>query len=253
MGRFDGQVALVTAAAGAGIGQAVARKLGQEGAHLVLSDAHPRRMTEVALQISHELGREVVGMEVDVTNPDQVNAFIQAAVERHGRVDILVNNAGLNKLAPVWEMDNETWKRVLDVNLNGTFYATRAVLPHMMRARKGVIVNMASMHGYLGPDAGEAHYAAAKAGIMGFTRAVAAEVGKHGVRVVALSPGLIYNPFLERIYPKEFFDGIVKHTPLGRTGKPEDVANLIAFLCSDEASFITGEVVNITGGFYMAP
>ncbi len=253
MGKFDGKVALVTAAAGIGIGHATARKLGQEGAQLVLSDVHARRMAEVAQQLSKELDREVVGLEVDVTNPAHVNMMVETAVRKFGRVDIMMNNAGFNKLAPVWEMDDENWRRVIDINLNGTFYGTRAALQPMMKQKSGVIVNMASMHGYLGPDDGESHYSAAKAGIMGFTRAVATEVGKHGVRVVALAPGLIYNPFLERIYPKEFFDNITKHTPLGRMGTPEDIANLIAFLCSDDASFITGEVVSITGGFYMAP
>lgn len=253
MGRFDGKVALVTAAAGAGIGQAVARKLGQEGAQLVLSDAHARRMGEVAQQISKELDREVVGLEVDVTNPAHVDMMVETALRKFGRVDIMMNNAGFNKLAPVWEMDDETWKRVIDINLNGAFYGTRAALKPMIQQRSGVIVNMASMHGYNGGEGGESHYAASKAAIMGFTRAVAGETGKYGIRVVALAPGLIYNPFLERIYPKEFFDNIVKHTPLGRMGTPEDVANLIAFLCSDDASFVTGEVVTITGGFYMAP
>jgi len=253
MGRFDGKVALVTAAAGAGIGHAVARKLGQEGAQLVLSDAHARRMGEVAAKLSKEFDREVVGLEVDVTKSSQVNLMVDTAVKKFGRVDIMMNNAGYNKLAPVWEMDDETWRQVVDINLTGAFYGTRAALKPMMQQKSGVIVNMASMHGYNGGEGGESHYAASKAAIMGLTRAVAGETGRHGVRVVALAPGLIYNPFLDRIYPKEFFDNIVRHTPLGRVGTPEDVANLIAFLCSDEASFITGEVVTITGGFYMAP
>ncbi len=208
----------------------------------------------MAEALSKELGREVVGVVADVTDRAQVDAMVETATKRFGRIDILHNNAGFNKLMPIWEMDDATWKSVIDVNLTGTFYVTRAVLPHMMRQKSGVIINMSSMHGYSGGDgSGESHYAAAKAAIMGFTKAVALETGKSGVRVVALAPGLIDNPFLHRIYPEEFFQRIVGGTPLGRAGTPGDIANLVAFLCGDEAGFITGETISITGGFYNAP
>ncbi len=253
MGLLDGKVAIVTAAAGAGIGQAVARLFAQEGAEVVVSDAHPHRLQEVAEAMARDYGRPFLALPVDVRREEQVRELVTRTLERHGRIDVLVNNAGINRLSPVWQMDDETWQLVLDVNLTGTFRCTRAVLPHMMERRQGSIVNLASVAGWLGSAEGEAHYCAAKAAVMAFTRAVAAEVGRYGVRVNAIAPGLIYNPFLERIYPREFFEGFTARVPLGRVGEPLDVARLALFLASDLSGYITGEVVGITGGFYMHP
>ena len=253
MGLLDGKVAIVTAAAGAGIGQAAARRFAQEGAQVVISDAHPRRVQEVADAIAKDIGRDVPALAVDVRDADQVRSMVQTAIDRFGRVDVLMNNAGINRLVPVWEMDDETWRMVIDVNLTGTFYCTRAVLPHMIERKSGAIINMASVVGWFGSGDGEAHYAAAKAAVMGFTRAVAAEVGEHGVRVNAIAPGLVYNEFLERIYPKEFFERFVRRVPLGRAGEPSDVADLALFLASDMSRYITGEVICISGGAFMAP
>ena len=206
MGRLDGQVAIVTAAAGAGIGQAAARRFLSEGAELVISDAHARRVEGMATALSNEAGREVLGLEVDVTNKDQVQRMVDVALEKFGKIDILINNAGINRLEPVWEMSDETWDLVINVNLKGTFYCTRAVLPSMMERGGGCIINMSSSIGWMAEGDGEAHYAAAKAGIMGFTRAVAAEVAGKGIRVNAIAPGVIYNEFLSRVYPPEFFE-----------------------------------------------
>ena len=253
MGLLDKKVAIVTAAAGAGIGQASARRMAEEGARVVVSDVHPRRLEEVAQAMSKDFGYEVLGLAVDVRNVDEVKAMVDATVERHGRVDILMNNAGFNKLTPVWEMDDETWRSVIDINLTGTFNCIRAVLPQMIEQESGAIVSMASMAGWVGSSDGEAHYSAAKAGVMGLTRAVAAEVGKYGIRVNAIAPGLIYNEFLERIYPKEFFERFAKRVPLGRVGEPPDVADLVLFLASDMSRYITGEVVSISGGSVMVP
>ncbi len=251
MGLLDGKVAIVTAAAGAGIGQAIARLFAREGAEVVVTDAHARRVKETAEAMSAEYGRTVLGLEVDVRNEEQVRNMVAQTLERYGHIDILVNNAGINRLSPVWEMDDETWELVIGVNLTGTFRCTRAVLPHMIERRQGSIVNLASVAGWMGSNEGEAHYCAAKAGVMGFTRAVAAEVGKYGIRVNAIAPGLIYNPFLERIYPKDFFEGFAQRVPLKRVGEPPDVAKLALFLASDQSSYITGEVICISGGFYM--
>jgi 3-oxoacyl-[acyl-carrier protein] reductase len=251
MGLLEGRVAIVTAAAGAGIGRAVARRFAEEGAQVVLSDAHPRRVQEAAEAMSKDFGREFVGLEVDVTNVGQVQAMVRTALERYGQIDILVNNAGINRLEPIWEMSDETWNLVINVNLTGTFHCTRAVLPHMIERKKGAIVSLSSTAGWIGSDEGEAHYCAAKAGIQGFTRAVAAEVGRHGIRINAIAPGLIYNPFLERIYPPEFFQRMAERTPLGRVGEPPDIANLATFLASDHSSYITGEIFCISGGMYM--
>jgi 3-oxoacyl-[acyl-carrier protein] reductase len=251
MGLLDEKVAIVTAAAGAGIGQAVARMFAQEGAEVVVTDAHARRVQETAEAMSRDYGRPFMALQVDVRQEDQVREMVSRTLERYGHIDILVNNAGINRLSPVWEMDDETWDLVIGVNLTGTFRCTRAVLPHMIERRQGSIINLASVAGWLGSNEGEAHYCAAKAGVMAFTRAVAAEVGRYGIRVNAIAPGLIYNPFLERIYPKEFFEGFAKRVPLGRVGEPPDVAKLALFLASDLSSYITGEVICISGGMYM--
>jgi len=249
--KLKDRVAVVTAAAGAGIGQAVARKFAEEGAEVVISDAHARRVQEVAAQMSKDYGREVPAFPVDVTRKDQVEALIRGAVERFGRIDILFNNAGINKLEPVWEMSDETWDLVLGVCLTGTFYVTRAVLPHMIRQKKGTIVSMASVAGWIASDAGQAHYCAAKAGVMAFTRAVAAECGKHGIRANAIAPGVIYNEFLNRIYPAGYFEERKKLALLGRLGEPREVAELACFLASDESAYIAGEVFCISGGSYV--
>ncbi len=253
MGLLDGRVALITAAAGAGIGQATARRFAEEGAQVAISDIHPRRVAEVAEAMSRDCGREVLGVPVDVRDTQAVSGFVAAAVDKFGQIDVLVNNAGINKLSPVWEMDDETWRMVIDVCLTGTFNCTRAALPHMIERKSGAIVNIASVVGWVAPDDGEAHYAAAKAGVMGFTRAVAAEVGRHGIRCNAIAPGLVYNEFLSRIYPQQFFDAWVRRTPLGRAGEPADIADLALFLASDQSRYITGEVVCISGGQTVVP
>ena len=249
--KLKDQVAIVTAAAGAGIGQAITRQLAAEGAHVVISDAHAKRPFALAQELSKEHGREFIGLQVDATNKEQVDKLVQMAVDKYGRIDILVNNAGINKLEPAWEMSAETWDFVLRTNLYSTFYNTRAVLPHMVKQKSGKIVSLASVAGWIGSSDGEAHYCAAKAAVMGYTRAVAAEVGKHGIRVNAIAPGLIYNEFLRRIYPDEMFRSVEKRTPLGRVGQPKDIADLALFLVSDESSYITGEVMCCSGGLYV--
>lgn len=253
MGLLDGKVAVVTAAAGAGIGQAVARRFADEGARLVVSDAHARRVQEFAQAMTTDYGREVIGVEVDVRDLAHIKTMVDTALDRFGQIDILFNNAGINKLAPVWEMDAETWQLVIDVNLTGTFNCIRAVLPSMIEQKRGAIVNMASVAGWIGSSDGESHYCAAKAGVMAFTRATAAEVGKFGIRVNAIAPGLIYNEFLERIYPPDLFKSFARRVPLGRVGEPADVADLALFLASDMSRYITGEVVCVSGGAFMVP
>jgi 3-oxoacyl-[acyl-carrier protein] reductase len=249
--KLKDQVAIVTAGAGAGIGQAVVRRFAAEGAQVVISDAHPKRPLDLAQELSKEHGREFLGVQVDATNKAQVDSMVQMTIDKYGRVDILVNNAGINKLEPAWEMSAETWDFVMRTNVYSTFYATRAVLPHMIKQKSGKVVSLASVAGWIGSTDGEAHYCAAKAAVMGYTRAVAAEVGKHGVRVNAIAPGLIYNEFLRRIYPDEMFRSVEKRTPVGRVGQPKDIADLALFLVSEESSFITGEVMCCSGGLYV--
>ncbi|GIX47397.1 MAG: 3-oxoacyl-ACP reductase [Candidatus Tectimicrobiota bacterium] len=215
--RLQERVAIITGAAGAGIGQATARRFAEEGAHVVISDAHPRRTLEVAQAIASEYGVKTLGVVCDVTSREQVEAMVQQTLDAFGRVDILVNNAGRNILAPVAEMTDEQWHTVIDVCLRGTFYCSRAVLKPMMAQRHGNIVSLSSVAGLRGSEK-QAHYCAAKAGIIGFTRALALEVAPYNIRVNAIAPGLIYNEFLRRIYPDEFFDKAAPQHPLGAYG-----------------------------------
>ncbi len=177
--------------------------------------------------------------------------MIDAVAATHGRLDVLVNNAGWSKIEPVAEMSLETWHRCLDVDLNGTFYCMRYALPHMIAGGGGAIVNISSIAAWEMTTEHGAAYSAAKAGIMALTRVAAAENGVHGVRVNAIAPGLIYNDFLRRIYPDEFFSGYAEtRSKVGRVGAPEDVAALVSFLAGDEAGYITGETYGISGGVH---
>jgi 3-oxoacyl-[acyl-carrier protein] reductase len=248
--RLQEQVAIITGAAGAGIGQTTARRFAQEGAHVVISDTHPRRTDEVAQAIASEYGVKTLSILCDVMLRDQVDALVQRTMDTFGRVDILVNNAGRNMLSSVAEMTDEQWETVINVCLRGTFYCSRAVLKPMMAQKRGNIVSLSSVAG-LRPSDKQAHYSAAKAGIIGFTRTLALEVAPYNIRVNAIAPGLIYNDFLRRIYPDAFFDHAAQHTPLGRMGQPSDIANAICYLVSDEASYVTGQTISINGGTFM--
>ena len=243
------RVALVTAAAGAGIGAAIARRLAADGYDVVITDAHERRCGEFARQLADEHGREFLSMPLDVTDFDAVGFVTNAVVERRGRIDALVNNAGWSRIEPVAEMAPDTWRRCLDVDLNGTFYAMRQVLPHMIARGAGAIVNISSIAAWETTTEHGAAYSAAKAGVLALTRVAAAENGRHGIRVNAVAPGLIYNKFLRRIYPDAFFDGYAESRSLvGRVGQPRDIADLVGFLVSDRAGYITGEVYGVSGG-----
>ena len=248
--KLKDQVAIITGAAGAGIGQTTARRFAEEGAHIVISDTHPRRTDEVAQAIASEYGVNTLSVLCDVSMPEHVEALVQKTVESFGQVDILVNNAGRNMLSSVAEMTDEQWNTVLDVCLKGTFYCCRAVLKPMMAQKRGNIVSLSSVAG-LRPSEQQAHYSAAKAGIIGFTRSLAIEAAPHNIRVNAIAPGLIYNDFLRRIYPDDFFDNAAQNTPLGRMGQPRDIANAICYLVSDEASYVTGQVLSVNGGTFM--
>ena len=249
--EHDGErpVALVTAAAGAGIGAAIARQLATDDYDVVITDAHERRCGAFASQLADEHGREFLSMPLDVTDFDAVGAVTHDVVARRGRIDALVNNAGWSKIEPVAEMTPDTWRRCLDVDLNGTFYAMRHVLPHMIARGAGAIVNISSIAAWETTAEHGAAYSAAKAGVLALTRVAAAENGRHGIRVNAVAPGLIYNDFLRRIYPDTFFDGYAESRSLvGRVGQPRDVADIVSFLISDRAGYITGEVFGISGG-----
>jgi len=247
------KVAFITAGAGVGIGHAVAARFLEEGANVVISDAHAKRTEETAAELSKKFKREVLGISVDVTKRDQIEAAVAKTHDKFGRIDILFNNAGINKLEPIWQLKDETWDLVMNVCLRGTFWTIRAVAPHMIKQGKGAIVNMASAAGWIASSGGEAAYAAAKAGVMGLTRAASGELTGKGIRVNAIAPTVIYNQFLERIYPKQMFEASKKRNPMGRLGEPHEVANLALFLASDMSSYITGEVISISGGSVVVP
>ncbi len=247
----DNKTALVTAAAGVGIGSAIARQLALDGMTIILTDAHERRCQEYAQDIAEKTGAEVIGMPLDVTDAGQVETVMNEVADRFGRLDVLVNNAGFNKIEPVSEMSLDTWHRSLDIDLNGTFYGMRYALPQMIKQGSGNIVNISSIGAWECSTEHGSAYAAAKAGVMALTRVAAAENGQYGIRVNAVAPGLIYNDFLRKIYPKEFFDGYAQdRSRVGRVGEPQDVANLVSFLVSDKAGYITGETYGVSGGVF---
>lgn len=244
---LDGRTAVVTAAAGAGIGGATARRFLEEGARVVLGDAHARRLTATAEALAEEFGAgKVASLPCDVTDEDQVNALLDTAEERHGRLDIVVNNAGLGGTADLVEMTDTQWDTVLDVTLNGTFRCTRAALRRMKATGNGgVIVNNASVVGWRA-QRGQAHYAAAKAGVMALTRCAAMEAAEYGVRVNAVSPSLAMHPHLAKVTTPELLAELTGREAFGRGAEPWEVANVIVFLAGDYASYMTGETVSVS-------
>ncbi|MFE9611883.1 SDR family oxidoreductase [Streptomyces sp. NPDC006012] len=242
-----GRTAVVTAAAGAGIGGATARRLLEEGADVLVSDAHARRLKETQARLADEFGADrVTALACDVTDEGQVGALFDLAAERHGRLDVVVNNAGLGGTADLADMSDEQWGRVLDVTLGGTFRCTRAAL-RRMRADKsgGVIVNNASVIGWRAQK-GQSHYAAAKAGVMALTRCAALEAAEYGVRVNAVAPSLAMHPHLVKVTTPELLAELTSKEAFGRHAEPWEVANTIVFLASGYSSYLTGEVLSVS-------
>lgn len=244
-GLLEGKVVLVTAAAGTGIGYATARRCIEEGATVVVSDAHERRLGEAADSLGDLAGSQVLAVPCDVTDEAQVQALFAAAAARHGGVDILVNNAGLGGTAALVDMTDEQWSKVVDVTLNGTFRCTRAALRHMRERGSGVIVNNASVLGWRAQE-GQAHYAAAKAGVMALTRCAAVEAAAYGVRVNAVAPSLAMHPFLAKVTTDELLEELTSREAFGRAAEPWEVANVIVFLASGYAGYLTGEVISVS-------
>lgn len=242
-GLLAGKTVVVTAAAGTGIGSAVARKAIEEGASVLISDFHERRLGETADRLAEETGRRPETQVCNVTDEAQVRALVAAAVERLGRIDVMINNAGLGGSAKITEMTDEQWSTVLDVTLTGTFRCTRAVLEVMEQQGSGVIVNNASVLGWRA-QAEQAHYAAAKAGVMAFTRCAAIEAAPFGIRVNAVAPSLAMHPFLAKVTTDELLDELTEREAFGRYAEPWEIANVMVFLASDYSSYLTGEVVS---------
>ena len=244
-GLLAGKVVVVTAAAGAGIGSAVATRAVEEGATVVVSDIHERRLAEAADALEALGGSRPLACMCDVRDETQVQNLLDAAVAEHGRLDVLVNNAGLGGDTRLVDMDDEEWDRVLDITLTGTMRCTRAALRIMEAQGHGVIVNNASVVGWRA-QAGQTHYAAAKAGVMALTRCSAVEAAGSGIRINCVSPSLAMHPFLARTSSEELLASLVDGEAVGRAAEPWEVANVVVFLASDYSSYMTGEVVSVS-------
>ncbi|MFD8568351.1 SDR family oxidoreductase [Streptomyces sp. NPDC059639] len=242
-----GRTAVITAAAGAGIGGATARRFLEEGARVVISDAHARRLKESEQALAEEFGAaRVASLPCDVTDEEQVAALFARAHELHGGLDIVVNNAGLGGTSALVDMTDDQWTKVLDVTLNGTFRCTRAALrAYRDTGRTGVVVNNASVVGWRAQE-GQAHYAAAKAGVMALTRCAAVEAAEYGVRVNAVSPSLAMHPHLVKVTSAELLAELTRKEAFGRYAEPWEVANVIVFLASGYSSYMTGETVSVS-------
>ncbi|HZC71027.1 MAG TPA: SDR family oxidoreductase [Jatrophihabitans sp.] len=241
-----GRVVVVTAAAGAGIGHAAARRCLEEGAQVVISDAHERRLGETLDALKAEHGGAVAALPCDVTDETQVQRLVGGAVATFGRIDVVINNAGLGGTRSILEMADDEWTRVLDVTLNGTFRCTRAALKQMVaQGGGGAVVNNASVVGWRA-QAGQVHYAAAKAGVMALTRSAALDAAPHQIRVNAVAPSLAMHPHLATVTSDEVLAELTEREVFGRAAHPWEVANVIVFLASDYSSYLTGEVISVS-------
>jgi 3-oxoacyl-[acyl-carrier protein] reductase len=244
-GLLDGKTVVITAAAGTGIGFATARRCALEGARVLISDVHERRLGEAADRLAEETGARPATVRCDVTSEDDVRGLAAGAIDALGHVDVWMNNAGLGGNAPVVEMTDEQWNIVLDVTLTGTFRCMRAILPHMYERGTGVVVNNASVLGWRAQEL-QSHYAAAKAGVMALTRCAAIEAAAHDVRINAVSPSLAMHPFLAKVTPDGLLEELEAREAFGRAAEPWEIANVMVFLASDLSTYMTGEVVAVS-------
>lgn len=246
LGLLKGKTIVVTAAAGTGIGFAAAKRAAEEGAQVLISDFHERRLNDAADRIAAEVGcTRPATVVCDVTNQDQVDTLHAAALEQLGRIDVLINNAGLGGEVAVTEMTDEQWFRVIDVTLNSVFRMTRAFLPTMYAQGSGAIVNNASVLGWRAQK-GQAHYAAAKAGVMAFTRCSAIEAAEYNVRINAVAPSIAMHAFLAKVTTEDMLAELSAKEAFGRPAEVWEVANVMLFLASDLSSYMTGEVLSVS-------
>jgi len=248
MTGLSNKVAVVTGGA-RGIGRAIAETLAQRGADVMIGDLMEDRVKATAAEIASATSRRVVGSRVNVADSQSAKEFIERAVEQFGRVDLLVNNAGITRDNLIVRISDEDWDAVLDVNLKGAFNCCKAVARQMMKQRYGRIVNITSVVGLAG-NAGQTNYASSKAGLIGLTKSLAKELGPRNITVNAVAPGFVTTALTD-VLPQELKETAIKMTPLGRPGTPEDIARAVAFLVSDDAAFITGQVLSVDGGFVM--
>jgi len=242
--KLGGKTAIVTGAA-QGIGKEIACSLAREGANVVVSDIDLEHAKQTADQI-RKMGRETLVIKADVSIPEEAASIVEKTIDKLGSLDILINNAGITRDSFILRMKDEDWDKVLAINLKGTFNCIRAVAKVMLKQRKGRIVNMASIIGLIG-NTGQANYAASKAGVIALTKSAAKEFGSRGITVNAIAPGFISTRMTE-VLKEDIKQKMLGNIPLGRFGLSTDVANLVLFLVSDEANYITGQVINVDGG-----
>lgn len=245
---LKGKVAIVTGAS-RGIGYDIANKLAELGAHVVCAATRQERCDEVAKELTEKYGVECLGVQADVSNFDSSQELAKKAVDKFGKIDILVNNAGITRDNLLLRMKPEEWDSVINTNLSSVFNVTKAVIRPMLKNRYGRIIHVSSVVGIIG-NPGQANYAATKAGVLGFSRSIAKEFGAKGITSNAVAPGFIDTDMIESL-PEEYIDNIIADVPLKRLGQPEDVSSLVAFLASDLAGYITGEVIAVDGGIQM--
>ncbi len=245
---MEGRVAVVTGGR-RGIGLAIVEMLTRRGAEVVMGDRTIDESTKVAEVVAEDCQCRVKAMQVDVSDPESVQALVDTTLKEFGRIDILVNNAGVTRDTLIMRMSEEDWDFVLDINLKGTFNCCKAVVRPMMKQRYGRIVNISSVSGLAG-QAGQANYSASKAGVIGLTKALAREVASRNITVNAVAPGFVPTALTVDL-PQELKDGMMKLIPLGRWGKPEEIASAVTFLASDDAAYVTGQVLSVDGGMMM--
>jgi 3-oxoacyl-[acyl-carrier protein] reductase len=244
---FSGRVSVVTGAS-QGIGEAIALDLAQGGAEIVLVDIQKEKLDDVASRIT-DIGGKAAAYEADVSKTRQVEDLVDTLIRNHGSVHHLINNAGITRDNLLMRMKEEEWDSVMAVNLKGVFNFSKALIRHMIRNRYGRIVNVSSVVGLIG-NPGQANYSASKAGVLGFTKSLAREVASRGITVNAVAPGFIQTAMTESL-PEAVQEQFLSVIPVGRFGTPQEVAQAVRFLVSDQASYITGQVININGGMFM--
>ena len=242
------QIVVVTGAS-RGIGRAVAVRFARDGAAVIVNYRGSEAAAQETAQVVTEAGGEATLVQGDVSSRDDAERLIETAIQQHGRIDVLVNNAGITRDQLLMRMTDDDWDAVLDTNLKGAFYTTRAVLRPMLRKRSGRIINISSVVGLIG-NAGQGNYAAAKAGLIGFTKSIAREVASRSITVNAVAPGYIATEMTDAI-AETMKAKIIEQVPMGRLGTPEDVAEVVAFLASRAASYMTGAVLQVDGGMVM--
>lgn len=245
---FEGRVAIITGGS-RGIGRAIAELLASRGADLVIADYQIDLANSTASEIAEQTGQKVIAVEVDVSKLELAQRMSKVVVDEFGKIDILVNNAGITRDDLLMRMKEKDWDDVININLKGAWNCSKAVIRPMMKKRYGRIVNISSVSGQAG-QAGQTNYSASKAGLIGFTKAMAREVATRGIAVNAVAPGFIPTALTNEL-PGELKDYIISATPMGRMGTPEEIAFAVAFLASDEASYITGQVLGVDGGMVM--